>query len=225
MRRAIAITVILACAAICHGDVKEVMTEETFTYTGGPYKAEVFKYRLLKPAKIEAGKKYPLVIFLHGAGERGSDNAGQLKYLPERMAGEAYRGTYPCFLIAPQCRSGKKWVDVPWSAKTSPPMPDQPSHQMNVAVAILRKTVKQCPVDTRRIYLTGLSMGGYGTWDLATRHPDWFAAAAPLCGGGDERQVKRLVGLPVWAFHGEKDRAVPVERSRSTRGANHRAQS
>lgn len=193
----------------------DVYEERTYTYTGGPYKDEVFKYRILKPAKVAKGKTYPLVLFLHGAGERGDDNRKQLKYLPERMAAEPYRSTYPCFVLAPQCRRGRKWADVSWSHRASTKMPAEPSHQMAVAIAVLRKTMSAEPVDPRRVYLTGLSMGGYGSWDLAVRHPEWFAAVVPICGGGDERQAKRLASLPIWAFHGDKDPAVPVGRSRT----------
>ena len=215
MRAAMSGLVMLGFLAPCLGAAPDVFEEHTYTYTGGPYKQEAFKYRLMKPEKIEAGKKYPLILFLHGAGERGDDNKRQLQYLPQQMAQPACRKKHPCFLLAPQCRSGKKWVDAPWSGKASAPMKPEPSHQMAVAIAVLRKTLRDQPVDPARVYLTGLSMGGYGTWDLAARHPEWFAAAAPICGGGDERQAKRLVGLPLWAFHGDKDGAVPVERSRT----------
>lgn len=188
--------------------------EQTVTYTGGGYKDEVFKYQVLPPAKIEAGKKYPLVLFLHGAGERGTDNQGQLKYFPDLMAKAEYREKYPCFVVAPQCRNDKKWSEVPWGEKKSVAMDEKPGDQMNVAIAALKKTLAENPIDEKRVYLTGLSMGGYGSWELAMRHPEWFAAVAPICGGGDETHAKALVGLPVWAWHGDKDGAVPVERSR-----------
>src|SRR5205085_8289835 len=90
----------------------------------------------------------------------------------------------------------------------------EPTAQMQVALQALRDTLKNYPVDTKRIYLTGLSMGGYGSWDLATRHSDWFAAVAPICGGGDESQAAKLKNIPIWAWHGDADDAVPVERSR-----------
>ncbi len=215
MRTTITTLVILTLLTPCLGANAEAFTELTHTYTGGDYKAEAFKYRLMKPAKIEQGKKYPLILSLHGAGERGRDNTRQLKFLPEMMAKAEYRKKYPCFLLAPQCRGGKQWVGTPWSRKVSLPMAKQPSHQMRVAVAILLKTIREMPVDTHRVYLTGLSMGGYGTWELAARHPQWFAAVAPLCGGGDEKQAPKLVGKPLWAFHGDRDGAVPVERSRT----------
>jgi predicted peptidase len=187
---------------------------EEHTITGGDYKDEVFKYRLLKPAKLEPGKKYPVVLFLHGAGERGDDNQNQLKYFPTWIASAENREKYPCYVIAPQCRGGKKWVEVDWSANASHDMPKEPGEQMQVALKILDAALKEYPIDERRQYLTGLSMGGYGSWDLAARHPERFAAVAPICGGGDEKAAERLKDVAIWAWHGDEDQAVPVKRSR-----------
>ncbi len=193
----------------------DAFVEKTHAYTGGTYVKEAFRYRLLKPAKIERGKKYPVVLFLHGAGERGVDNRKQLLYLPKMMATKPWRTRFPCFLVAPQCRSGQQWVNVSWGNRESTPLAKQPSQQLQMALEILETTIRDNPVDTSRVYLTGLSMGGYGTWELAMRKPELFAAVAPVCGGGDERQADRLTKLPLWAFHGDKDRAVPVIRSRT----------
>ena len=183
-------------------------------YTGGEYKDEEFHYRVLRPAKIEEGKKYPLVVFLHGAGERGDDNQAQLKYFPEMMAQPEYREKYPCFVIAPQCREGKSWSGFGRRRNREASDANEPSDQLKVVMQILETHIKNEPIDTKRIYLTGLSMGGYGSWDWATRAPDRFAAVVPICGGGDESKADRLVNLPIWAFHGDEDEAVPVERTR-----------
>jgi predicted peptidase len=183
-------------------------------FTGGEYRDEVFKYRLLKPTTVESGKRYPLVVFLHGAGERGSDNAAQLEYLPKQMASEPWLSKFPCFLLAPQCRDGKKWVEINWSSRQSTPQADMTA-QMQVVVQAMDQLIKDEPIDADRVYLTGLSMGGYGTWDLASRMPERFAAVAPICGGGDEQQAEKLAKLPIWAWHGDADNAVPVERTRS----------
>jgi predicted peptidase len=193
----------------------EVFETKSITYTGGKYDKEVFQYRLMAPAEISPGKTYPLVVFLHGAGERGTDNALQLKYLPEHMGSDAIRKKFPCFLLAPQCRTGEQWVDVPWGNKESSPMAKEPTHQLNTVIAMLEMTLEANPIDEKRIYLTGLSMGGYGSWELAARRPYTFAALAPICGGGDEGTALKLKRVPTWAFHGDKDGAVPVGRSRS----------
>jgi predicted peptidase len=177
-------------------------------------KAVEFRYRLLAPAAPVAGVRYPLVVFLHGAGERGRDNAKQLKYLPTWIAEPVLRERHPCFLLAPQCREGERWVDVSWADKKSLAQ-GPPTTDMLAAVAAIQVVSSREAVDPARIYLTGLSMGGYGTWDLAARQPERFAAILPICGGGDEATAPRLAKLPIWCFHGDADTVVPVERSRT----------
>lgn len=196
--------------------------EHVYAYTGGEYKNEQFGYRLLEPARIEPGKQYPVVLFLHGAGERGTDNNLQLLYFPEQMAADEYREKYPCFLIAPQCRPERTWTGVSLRSKSSQ-APDEPGDQLQVALGILDEVLANYPADPKRVYLTGLSMGGFATWDAAARFPKRFAAVVPICGGGDESKAQRLVKLPIWAVHGDKDEAVPVERTRKMIEAVRRA--
>ena len=172
-----------------------------------------FRYRLLAPAAPVAGERYPLVVFLHGAGERGRDNDKQLKYLPTWMAEPALRERHPCFLLAPQCRESERWVDVSWADTKSTPQGPLTTDLL-AAVAAIQAVTSREAVDPARIYLTGLSMGGFGTWDLAARQPERFAALLPICGGGDETTALRLAKLPIWCFHGDADTVVPVERSR-----------
>ena len=204
----------LEFAAMPPDEVVAQFDEQVHVYTGGEYKAEAFRYRLLKPQPIEPGKKYPVIVFLHGAGERGTDNRLQLLYFPEMMAKPENRQKFPCFLIAPQCRPEKQWVDVPWSAPKST-LPERPSDQLLAAMGMLDDVLAKYPVDRSRVYLTGLSMGGYGCWDAAARWPDRFSALAPICGGGDEATAARFARLPVFAVHGDADAAVPVARSRN----------
>jgi predicted peptidase len=188
----------------------------TVTEDGGPV---VFRYRLLEPppglagSAESAGRKVPVVLFLHGAGERGSDNEKQLEYLPTWLVEPAARERYPCYLVAPQCRADHWWVEVDWSDRASTRQATAPTADMAAAVAALEATLAHQAADPRRVYLTGLSMGGFGAWDLAARMPGRFAALVPICGGGDERTAPRLVDLPVWCFHGDADTVVPVERS------------
>ncbi|MFM8704063.1 MAG: PHB depolymerase family esterase [Planctomycetia bacterium] len=178
-----------------------------------------FRYRLLRPehgaGDGQSAARHPLVLFLHGAGERGSDNAKQLNYLPTWLAEPALRRRYPCYVLAPQCRMDERWVDVSGADKKSPPQLATPTADLAAAIRALEETIARERVDLDRIYLTGLSMGGFGTWDLATRMPERFAAILPICGGGDEGVAARIVRLPTWSFHGDADRVVPVERSRS----------
>lgn len=192
-----------------NNDWQQLLTKETIEANG-----KKLPYRMMKPETVENGKKYPLVIFLHGAGERGTDNQVQLVHGVKEFAKASSRKDFPCYLIAPQCPTGKKWVEVDWSAKTHK-TPGEPSESMSLLIQLLDKLQKSEAIDPARIYVTGLSMGGYGTWDLLCRHPEKFAAGVPVCGGGDEAQAKKIANLPIWVFHGAKDTAVIPERSRN----------
>jgi predicted peptidase len=205
---ALAMTELSAALLYAQNTPAEALTAETFKSDEGG----TLNYRLLVPPKIEEGKKYPLVIFLHGAGERGSDNAAQLKHGVGEFVRQ--RSDYPCFLIAPQCPEGKRWVEVDWSAATHD-LPKEAGDQMALVRGVIDQFIEDKPVDADRIYITGLSMGGYGTWDAISRYPDLFAAAAPICGGGDPKHAKTIKDLPIWCFHGDQDQAVKVERSRA----------
>ncbi len=156
---------------------------------------------------------YPLVIFLHGAGERGNDNEKQLIHGVTLFAQYKMQEKFPCFVIAPQCPEGKRWVEVDWKLDKHQ-QPDNSSISLQLTMELIDSITQQYPIDTARIYITGLSMGGFGTWDAISRYPNKFAAAAPVCGGGDE-QTAHKIKIPVWAFHGTKDKAVKVERSRN----------
>jgi predicted peptidase len=200
----------------------ELFEPRTTVFSGGEYVDERFGFRLLKPATIRASERYPLVLFLHGADERGSDNCVQTKWLPEWMAADDYRERFPCFLIVPQCRAEKRWVETPRAFDRAAPRA-APGPQMQVVINILDDVIRSFPVDTSRLYLTGLSMGGYGSWDLGTRLAERWAAVAPICGGGDELYADRLVDVPVWAWHGDQDEIVPVRKSRRMIEAIHQA--
>lgn len=171
------------------------------------------KYRLMKPINYRPGKKYPLVLFLHGAGERGDDNSITLKHGAKDFADATRREKYPCYVVVPQCPKDQKWSDVDWSLETSS-QPENPSQSLATVKELLDEMVETAGVDKNRIYLTGLSMGGYGTWDAIARYEGYFAAAAPICGGGDPKMVDKFSRLPIWCFHGDADTAVKVVRSR-----------
>ena len=164
-------------------------------------------YRLLQPANIEAGKKYPLVVFLHGAGERGDDNKVQIKHGAPLFAKPESREKFPCFVLAPHCAKDKKWAEMDWGGTTGT-APEDPGPVQKLLLGAMDALVQEFAIDPDRIYLTGLSMGGYGAWDLITRHPGKFAAAVPVCGGGDKTKAALAKGVPVWAFHGLADNVV-----------------
>lgn len=188
---------------------QEETTAEIFTAPSG----EILRYRQHLPKNVAAGKKLPLVLFLHGAGERGTNNVSQLKHGVSALLQHGAKANDPAVLLAPQCPSGMQWVNVPWSAP-SHTMPEQPSVSMRLALALLREKLATLPIDPDRVYVTGVSMGGYGTWDAIQREPALFAAALPICGGGDTARAPSIKNIPVWTFHGDKDTAVPVNCSR-----------
>lgn len=171
-------------------------------------------YRLLKPERTCFLKKYPLVIFLHGSGERGNDNERQLIWGAGAFISEENRKDYPCYVIAPQCPDDKRWLEKHW-ALDSHEMPEDPSETMALVMELIDEAIEEYSINERRIYVMGLSMGGYGTWDLISRLPEKFAAAVPICGGADEKQAYKLVNMSIWVFHGAEDMVVPTARSQN----------
>lgn len=189
-------------------DLGTLLEKKVFTGADGGK----LPYRLMKPGTVEAGQTYPLVIFLHGAGERGTDNEKQLVHGVTDFA--RARAKYPCYFLAPQCPEGQRWVEVDWSMPAHT-MPKEPAAALRHVQELIDAVRKEYPVDAERIYATGLSMGGYGAWDLVCRRPELFAAAVVVCGGADEGQAARVKDVPVWLFHGAKDGAVLPARSRN----------
>ncbi|HEV3436769.1 MAG TPA: prolyl oligopeptidase family serine peptidase [Gemmata sp.] len=174
-------------------------------------------YRLLKPDGYDKDGKdrYPLVVFLHGIVGRGTDNEKQLRSGVEEFVKDATPKKHPCFLAVPQCPPDKLWVNVsPKDAGGNLPLAKGPTEPTAMVLDLIEAVCKEYRIDKDRIYLTGVSMGGYGTWDLVSRRPELFAAAIPVSGGGDPAQAEKLAKLPIWAFHGGADPLVPVERAR-----------
>jgi len=151
-------------------------------------------YQLFLPKAYRAGgKKWPLILFLHGSGERGTNLDLVKVHGPPKIVDR--KPDFPFIVVSPQCPRGQWWDN-------------------KVLTALLDDVIAKYSVNTDQIYLTGLSMGGFGTWSLAAAHPDRFAAIVPICGGGDPKTADKLKTLPIWVFHGEKDRGVPIARSR-----------
>ena len=190
-------------------DCREKFSAKIFSTRG-----QDLPYRLLSPEILAPDTRYPLVLLLHGAGERGIDNQKQLVHVAGLFSKQANRRKYPCFVLAPQCAPDEQWVDRPWGFPNFV-QPLHPSRNLVSAMQLLNQTINDYPVDTKRIYIIGLSMGGYGTWDAITRFPELFAAAVPICGGGDVNQAAKLTHLPIWAFHGSDDTVVPVDLSQN----------
>ncbi len=153
-------------------------------------------YLLYLPKGYQEKDAWPLMLFLHGRGESQPPLSTVKKWGPPRLI---ERGeSFPFLIASPQCPMDESW-----------PQPGQ----QQLLLALLNHLKKSCKLDTDRIYLTGLSMGGYGSWRLAADHPDMFAAVVPICGAGKTEDADKLKSLPIWAFHGTEDKAVPFQRS------------
>lgn len=171
-------------------------------------KSDTLNYRFLYPDS-DTLRKYPLVIFLHGSGERGSDNEAQLKWGVMNFATDKAMSGRPAFLIAPQCPKNEQWASIDRNAKSKTiSLKADPSRSMRLLFELINDCIKKFNIDTSRIYITGLSMGGFGTFDAIERNPNLFAAAVPVCGGGDVSRAQTIAHIPTWIFHGSEDPAV-----------------
>ena len=188
----------------------------TSTYKNTRIASANMPYRLCKPYGYDEQKKYPLVLFLHGAGERGTNNTSQLTANAGATvwAKTINQQKNPCFVLAPQCGNDKQWVNTNWGNGSYVQKNIPISEQLSMAMALLDSLCTVYPIDPSKIYITGISMGGYGTWDAITRFPDRFAAAIPICGAGDPTRANLLATLPIRCFHSSDDGTVPVKGTR-----------
>jgi len=178
-------------------------------------------FRILYPSSIEQGKQYPLLLFLHGAGERGNDNKKQLIHGSHLFTDPGNRQRFPSIVVLPQCPEDDYWSNVnrtvneDGSRSFEFDVQKPPTDAMQAVIALMDSLLGTDMVDKDRVYVGGLSMGGMGTFEIAYRRPDWFAAAFPICGGGDPSSADAIAGeIPFWIFHGEKDDIVLPENSR-----------
>jgi predicted peptidase len=183
----------------------------------GSYKIRTYKdsvgqsirYGWLAPKKIESGKKYPVVLCLHGAG--GNSVAAVV------LEKKNMRERYPCFVLAPNALPGI-WASVPGIRRT-----ETGDQKLPLAIEALKAEMETNPIDPARVYVTGQSLGGVGSWASIARYPQLFAAAVPVCGAWTLADVPKMIDIPVWAFHGEKDTTVAVRFSRELTAALTRA--
>jgi predicted peptidase len=186
----------LAVAPVRAGD----KTEHGFLNKVYKSKDGDVKYVVFVPEEYKGDKAFPVILFLHGAGERGSDGLKQASV----GLGKAIRNklklneAFPFIAVFPQCV--KNWTAGAPDAKNG--------------LAILDEVEKTYKTDKSQVYLTGLSLGGYGTWSIAAAYPDRWAAIVPVCGGGSPKTAEKIKDIPCWCFHGDADTAVPVQRSR-----------
>jgi len=175
---------------------------------------DTLKYRILYPRNFDKAQKYPLILFLHGAGERGDDNVGQLVHGGKLFATDYLQKRHPAVVIFPQCPSDDYWAQVDVDRGSSPiglnfQYGKGPTKALGLVMQLLENTLTEPYVDPDRVYLMGLSMGGMGTFELLARKPDTFAAAIPICGGGDPKSVSSYAKkTALWAIHGARDNVV-----------------
>ena len=158
---------------------------------------ETYRYAVYVPEGYAPERTWPAILFLPGAGERGEDGVAQTTVgLGPAIRMHAER--FPCVVIMPQCRPGQEWGRM----------------MQALALATLDTAEREYSIDRNRIVLTGLSVGGFGTWAIGAQHPDRFAALVPICGGGRPDDGEKLTRVPIWCFHGADDPVVSVEKSR-----------
>jgi predicted peptidase len=205
----------IICTLLCTMGMLRVVDSEAQGFEEFIYEkdGQTMPYLLLKPLDYDSTKSYPMLLFLHGAGSRGHDNKNTATHIDSLLLADSNRVMFPAFIIVPQCDSGYRWVETDWTL-LSHTQPTEPSKYMNLLISLLDDLENEYPFDKKREYISGLSMGGFGTWDLIARFPDKFAAAAPVCGGGDVKTAAKIAHIPIWAFHGGDDKLVKPSRSR-----------
>ena len=181
---------------------------------------DTLPYRILYPLHYKADKKYPLVLFLHGSGQRGKDNEKQLFWAADLFLDSSNREKFPAIVVFPQCPNTSFWNAVTFtrlddSLRFKFPANKTPIKPMQMLLALTDQLAQSLSVDTNRMYVGGMSMGGFATYDILWRKPHFFAAAFPICGGGNPDQVNLYANkFPIWIFHGGNDPLVPVTNSR-----------
>ena len=194
-----------------------------------------YRYRLVEPRmepraeaiadpNSDARARVPLIVFLHGSGERGSDIRAQLKHFAGACASDEFQTKAPCYVLAMQCPANETWMAFARELNYGKEGKfathhEEPTRAMRALMQAIDEIIATKAVDPTRVYLTGLSMGGFGAFDLAVRRPELFAAVVPICGGGDPATAASIARIPFFIVHGTDDTVVPVENSRRMREA------
>jgi len=205
MKKSVSTTVILVLSILCVTMENISFGQSSSRFSINRYindHGDTLNYRMLFP-DYDTVRRYPLIIFLHGSGERGNDNEAQLKWGVGNFATDNAMALHPAFVIAPQCPANQDWANFSENMGTRElhiqPFPTKP---MTLAIELIHQLIRNFSVDTNRIYITGLSMGCFGTFDAIERYPHLFAAAIPVCGGGDVSKAASIAHIPIWIFHG-----------------------
>jgi predicted peptidase len=213
MQNIIAVLIALVATPPVNPEFVSLFEPLEYRFTGGQYTDREFKYRLYVGATTESDQRMPLIVWLHGMGDGGIDNAWQLRWLERLIFRHQAGHRYPFFLLAVQCPP-----DNPaWTRAGSTFQADD---MINVAKEILEQTLRDYPTDPERVYLSGVSSGGTGCWLFVARYPELFAAVAPFASaGGDSSTANRIAHIPIWAFHSKDDRGTKIRGVRDTVGA------
>ncbi len=191
---------------LCYSLLNKKTWEDLFSEHAYINSSDTLLYRYYAPDYNE-GQKIPLLIYLHGAAENGNNNKKQLTGGLVYFMRDSIKANYPCAIFAPQCPKSTNWVDTDIKSLQNTVTP-RPAKPMEMVFTIIDSLKKLEYIDSNRIYITGISYGGFGTWDAITRRPGLFAAAVPLCGGGDTSKASSISRVNVWAFHGDRDDVV-----------------
>lgn len=184
------------------------------------HRGDTLPYRILFPKNYDPKAEYPVVFFLHGAGERGNDNEKQLTHGAKLFANDTVRQEFPAIVVFPQCPADSYWSNVDMQTQSNGRREfyfstgGKPSDGMRLFLRLVKRILKNEAVDKERVYIGGLSMGGMGTYEALRRKPKLFAAAFAICGGDNTANVAKYAHVPLWIFHGEKDDVVPPMHSR-----------
>ncbi|MEM9077374.1 MAG: alpha/beta hydrolase-fold protein [Bacteroidota bacterium] len=198
----------------------KTMAQDTSAYQKKTFekKGKLMPYRILLPQDFNPKTKYPLILVLHGSGERGNDNEAQLVHGSELFLQEEIRNTYPAIVVFPQCAAESSWAKIDVTGD----FPDrefifyedaEATPDMVLLEGLIKQLKKEYKITKDQMYVGGLSMGGMGTFELVQRNPKMFAAAFPICGGANPLISKRLKNLDWWVFHGDADNVVPEKYS------------
>lgn len=190
----------------------ELFEKEIFVYEN-----DTLNYRILKPLDYNPNQQYPVHLFLHGAGERGSDNTSQLNYVDNLFLKKENRKIYKSWVILPQCPINDRWPsltsDNEWN-NSFKNKPTNPTKSLGLVIKLMDSFIKKKQVNKQKVYVSGISMGGMGTFEILYRKPDMFAAATPICGNGITTLTKRYANkVSVWVFHGSDDKVVQPKHS------------
>ncbi|MDR3653053.1 MAG: alpha/beta hydrolase-fold protein [Paludibacter sp.] len=212
MKKNITLSLLLFCICMLAQSQNDSFQKKEFIYKG-----DTLRYRVLFPKNYDKSKTYPLVLFLHGSGEKGNDNTKQLVWGASLFTDSLNRQNYPAIVLFPQCPVNQSWMTITERSDTKFNLldPKEPAKPLFLAKKLVDFVQKTEAVNRKRIYVLGLSLGGMGTFDLICRYPNLFAAAIPICGAVNVDRLKKVTKMPIRIYNGDSDNIVSPEYSRN----------